>query len=63
MRIVAEVNKYVTDQAPFKLKDESERERLGTILHVAGAGRQRLQHADLPVPAAQLQRRARRPRR
>jgi methionyl-tRNA synthetase len=34
MRIVAEVNKYVTDQAPFKLKAESERERLGTILHV-----------------------------
>src|SRR3954447_1658303 len=34
MRIVAEVNKYVTNQAPFKLKAESERERLGTILHV-----------------------------
>jgi methionyl-tRNA synthetase len=34
MRIVGEVNKYVTDQAPFKLKAESERERLGTILHV-----------------------------
>jgi methionyl-tRNA synthetase len=34
MRIVAELNKYVTDQAPFKLKAESERERLGTILHV-----------------------------
>jgi methionyl-tRNA synthetase len=34
MRIVAEVNKYVTDQAPFKLKAEGERERLGTILHV-----------------------------
>src|SRR3954470_9789320 len=34
MRIVAEVNEYVTDQAPFKLKAESERERLGTILHV-----------------------------
>ena len=39
MRIVGEVNKYVTDQAPFKLKAESERERLGTILHVARAGR------------------------
>jgi methionyl-tRNA synthetase len=34
MRVVAEVNKYVTDQAPFKLKAEDERERLGTILHV-----------------------------
>jgi len=34
MRIVAEVNKYVTDQAPFKLKADDQRERLGTILHV-----------------------------
>lgn len=34
MRIVGEVNKYVTDQAPYKLKDESERDRLATILHV-----------------------------
>jgi methionyl-tRNA synthetase len=34
MRVVAEVNKYVTDQAPFKLKADAERERLGTILHV-----------------------------
>lgn len=34
MRMVGEVNKYVTDQAPFKLKGEDERERLGTILHV-----------------------------
>ena len=34
MRVVAEVNKYVTDQAPFKLKAEDERERLATILHV-----------------------------
>jgi methionyl-tRNA synthetase len=34
MRVVAEVNKYVTDQAPFKLKAEQERERLATILHV-----------------------------
>jgi methionyl-tRNA synthetase len=34
MRVVAEVNKYVTDQAPFKLKAEHERERLATILHV-----------------------------
>lgn len=34
MRVVGEVNKYVTDQAPFKLKGEDERERLGTILHV-----------------------------
>jgi len=34
MRIVGEVNKYVTAQEPYKLKDPSERERLGTILHV-----------------------------
>ena len=34
MRTVAEVNKYVTDMSPWKLKDESERERLATILHV-----------------------------
>jgi len=34
MRVVAEVNKYVTDQAPFKLKADDERERLGTVLHV-----------------------------
>ncbi len=34
MRVVAEVNKYVTDQAPFTLKADDERERLGTILHV-----------------------------
>jgi methionyl-tRNA synthetase len=34
MRIVAEVNKYVSDSAPWKLKGEDERERLGTILHV-----------------------------
>ncbi len=34
MRIVGEVNKYVTDQAPFRLKAEDERGRLGTVLHV-----------------------------
>lgn len=35
MRVVAEVNKYVTDTAPFKLKGEDERERLSTVLHTA----------------------------
>ena len=35
MRVVAEVNKYVTDTAPFKLKGEDERERLATVLHTA----------------------------
>jgi methionyl-tRNA synthetase len=34
MRAVAEVNKYVSDQAPWKLKTEEERPRLGTVLHV-----------------------------
>jgi methionyl-tRNA synthetase len=35
MRIVAEVNKYVSDSAPWKLKGEDERDRLATVLHVA----------------------------
>ncbi|MGI9156052.1 MAG: methionine--tRNA ligase, partial [Marmoricola sp.] len=34
MRIVGEVNKYVSDQAPWQLKAEEQRERLGTVLHV-----------------------------
>jgi methionyl-tRNA synthetase len=35
MRAVAEVNRYVSEQAPWKLaKDPGDRERLGTILHV-----------------------------
>ena len=34
MRAVAEVNKYVSDTEPWKLKGDDQRERLGTILHV-----------------------------
>ncbi|RNL63191.1 methionine--tRNA ligase [Nocardioides marmoriginsengisoli] len=34
MRLVGEVNKYVTDTEPWKLKGEENRERLGTVLHV-----------------------------
>ena len=34
MRVVSDVNKYVSDSEPWKLKGEDERERLGTILHV-----------------------------
>jgi methionyl-tRNA synthetase len=34
MRAVGEVNKYVSDSAPWKLKGEDERERLATVLHV-----------------------------
>jgi methionyl-tRNA synthetase len=33
MRAVAEVNKYVSDSEPWKIKDDAE--RLGTVLHVA----------------------------
>jgi methionyl-tRNA synthetase len=35
MRIVAEANKYLSDQAPWKLKAEADKPRMGTILHVA----------------------------
>ena len=35
MRVVGEVNKYVTVTEPYKMKDESQRERLATVLHVA----------------------------
>ncbi|MEV6597428.1 methionine--tRNA ligase [Actinoplanes sp. NPDC051346] len=35
MRVVAEANKYLSDQAPWKLKDEASKLRMGTILHVA----------------------------
>ena len=34
MRLVGEVNAYVSRTEPFKLKGEDQRERLGTILHV-----------------------------
>ena len=34
MRVVSEANKYLSEQAPWKLKD-SEPERMATILHVA----------------------------
>jgi methionyl-tRNA synthetase len=33
MRVVADANKYLSDEAPWKIKDDPE--RLGTILHVA----------------------------
>jgi methionyl-tRNA synthetase len=35
MRAVGEVNKYLTVTEPYKMKDESQRDRLGTVLHVA----------------------------
>ena len=35
MRVVGEVNKYVTATEPYKMKGDGERARLGTVLHVA----------------------------
>jgi methionyl-tRNA synthetase len=35
MRAVGEVNKYLTVTEPYKMKDDSQRERLSTVLHVA----------------------------
>jgi methionyl-tRNA synthetase len=35
MRIVAEANKYLSDQAPWKLKSDDEKPRMGTILATA----------------------------
>jgi methionyl-tRNA synthetase len=35
MRVVAEANRYLSDQAPWKLKTDDTRARMGTILHVA----------------------------
>ncbi|MGW0502550.1 methionine--tRNA ligase [Micromonospora sp. NPDC003241] len=35
MKVVAEANRYLSDQAPWKLKDEADKPRMGTILHVA----------------------------
>ncbi|MEZ5096956.1 MAG: methionine--tRNA ligase [Nocardioides sp.] len=38
MRLVGEVNKYLTVTEPYKMKDESQRDRLATVLHVAAQG-------------------------
>jgi methionyl-tRNA synthetase len=35
MRVVGEANKYLSDQAPWQLKSDADRHRMGTILHVA----------------------------
>ncbi|MFT3871133.1 MAG: methionine--tRNA ligase [Nocardioides sp.] len=35
MRVVGEVNKYLTATEPYKMKDPAQRERLATVLHVA----------------------------
>jgi len=35
MRVVGEVNKYLTVTEPYKMKDAAQRERLATVLHVA----------------------------
>ena len=63
MRTVADVNKYVSDSAPWKLKGDDERERLGTILHVTAQAVADCNLLLSPVPAAQRQRRRPRARR
>ena len=63
MRVVGEVNKYVTDQAPFKLKGEDERERLAHGPARDRSGCRGPQHDPQPVPAALGQRGARHLRR
>jgi methionyl-tRNA synthetase len=35
MRVVAEANRYLSDQAPWKLKGDEQKARMGTILYVA----------------------------
>ncbi|MEU1888657.1 methionine--tRNA ligase [Micromonospora sp. WMMD987] len=35
MKVVAEANRYLSEQAPWKLKAEADKPRMGTILHVA----------------------------
>ncbi|BCY15044.1 methionine--tRNA ligase [Actinoplanes sp. L3-i22] len=35
MKVVAEANKYLSDQAPWKLKSDEEKPRQATVLHVA----------------------------
>lgn len=35
MRVVGEVNKYLTVTEPYKMKDPAQRDRLATVLHVA----------------------------
>jgi methionyl-tRNA synthetase len=35
MRLVGEANKYLSDQAPWKLKDEASKPRMGTVLATA----------------------------
>ncbi|HET7193383.1 MAG TPA: methionine--tRNA ligase, partial [Nocardioides sp.] len=35
MRAVGEVNKYLTVTEPYKMKDDAQRDRLSTVLHVA----------------------------
>ncbi len=35
MRVVGEVNKYLSVTEPYKMKDPAQRERLATVLHVA----------------------------
>ena len=54
MRAVAEVNKYVSDSEPWKIKDDPA--RLGTVLHVVAQCVRRPQPGALAVPAVLGQR-------
>ena len=63
MRIVARSTSTSPTRRRSSSRRESERERLGTILHVAAQAVGDCNTLLSPVPAAQLQRRARRPRR
>ena len=54
MRVVAEVNKYVSDSEPWKIKDDPE--RLGTVLHVMAQCVADLNLVLIAVPAVRRQR-------
>ena len=55
MRVVGEVNAYVSRTEPFKLKGDDQRERLGDGAAHPGAVRLRPQHDAGAVPAARGQ--------
>ncbi len=63
MRVVGEVNKYVTVTEPYKMKDDAQRERLAHGAARGRAVRAGLQHPPRAVPAARGQPGARRARR
>ena len=58
MRVVGEANKYLSDQAPWKLKARPTKARMGTVLHVALQAVSDCQHAAHAVPAARARSRS-----